>query len=424
MNTPSTSLSALKPGDRLAGVKNARLWTPQLCGQDGEVEFQADRISRVGGACCPAAAARSTKADRGGNGNKAAGARWLDVAGALVVPGLLDVHMHGAGGGDVLFGEVEQADLVRQAAARGGATALVVVLPWFRTDTDLRRFRASVEAIRASRVPGARIVGIHLETPFINPIKRGGFPEVCAHPCDVDLLRRLIEAGEGMIRVLTLAPELPGMEDIIEAALEANVRVSLGHSEATAEQARRGFSLGADRLTHTFNTMNPFHHREIGLLGAALLDHDVFLEVIADGIHLCPDALRFLGSLFPAERLVAITDSNAGAGMPEGFHLRAVGGEAEVRNGAVRLLDGTLAGSTILMDGALKNLINLGRMAPRAAVESTSLTPARSVGLDADHGSLEPGKRADLAILDPQTYDPLATVVGGEVVWRREADCR
>jgi len=426
MQSKPTSFSALKIGDRVGRVTNARLWTPLTCFRSGEVEIRDGLVHRVGptpNGSVSTAAANSQKNNPTGKGEGevtiASDGLVVDAEEMLAVPGLIDVHLHGAGGGDVLLGTVEDADRTRRMTARGGATGLVIVVPYYRDDQDLKRFRSAVEAIQASRVPGARVLGIHLETPFINPVKRGGFPESCCHPVDVNLFRRLVEATDGLVRVMTLAPELPGTDRLIEAALEANVRVSLGHSDATAKQARRGFALGADRLTHTFNTMNPFHHREIGLLGAALLDHDIFLEVIADGIHLGRDALRFMGTLFPAERLVAITDSNAGAGMPDGYRLRAVGGEAVVQDRAVRLLDGTLAGSTILIDGAVRNLVHMGGMPPRAAIESATLTPARSVGLESHYGSLAPGKAADLAILEPNTLEPLATIVGGKVVWAR-----
>ncbi len=402
MSRPET-LKTIETGTRVARLFGGPVWTPEVCLSHGEVRIE-------GG--CIAEFRAETNADTDGGVQ-------LNVRGALIAPGLLDVHMHGAGGGDALYGEVEQVDLLRRSAMEGGAAGLVVVVPYFTDDPDLSRFRAAIEALQMSRATGARILGVHLETPFINPDKRGGFPLRCCHPPDVGLFRRLLEAGEGMIRVMTLAPELEGMEVILETALEAGVRVSLGHSAASVEVARRGFAMGADRLTHTFNAMDSLHHREIGLVGAAFLDDDVFLEVICDGIHLAPDTLLLLGRMFSARRLVGITDANAGAGMPEGTEVFPVGGRASVKNGAVRLEGGTLAGSVIRIGEGLQNLVRWSGLPPRAALECVTLTAARSVGLDTDHGSIEKGKRADLTILDAETLTPRAVILGGKLAWKR-----
>ncbi len=416
----------LKTGDRIARI-SGEVWTPSVCHERAVVDIGRNgRIAEV----VPVENGLPEKAMPGVAECKIAGAppphsleSGLSLeAGAdfIVAPGLLDTHMHGAGGGDILFGEPAQVEMVRRAGARGGAAGLVVIVPYYREDSDLRRFRAAVEALRAaSACPGSRILGINLETPFLNPVRRGGFPESCCHPVDLGLFDRLCEAAEGQVRLMTLSPEIDGAERLTREALARGIRVSLGHSTAGAELARRAFDWGPNRLTHTFNAMNSLHHRDVGLLGAAILDERIYLEVIPDGIHVNADALRLLTRLAPPRRLIGITDGNAGAGMPEGTPLRAVGGSASVRDGAVRLEDGTLAGSTLLADGAMRGLMTMGGLPPRAALECLTLSPARSLGIEAEHGVIAPGAHADFTLLDRRTFQPAATIIGGKVVWRR-----
>lgn len=410
-------VSSLRAGMKIACLRGAEVWTPLQCLNRADIEIEEDMVCRVAEqAVVPSSASFvSSPAET----PPPADVVGVDARGALVVPGLLDVHMHGAGGGDALWGEVEQCDRLRAAAARGGATGLVVVVPYYVWDTDFARFRAGIEALRASHAAGARILGIHLETPFINPVRRGGFPESCCHPASVALLERLVGLCDGLARVVTIAPELDGADALIEASLAHGMHVSLGHSTAGAEIARRAFARGASRLTHTYNAMNSLHHREIGLLGAALLEEDVYLELIPDGIHVHPDALRLVCRLVPSRRVVGITDANSGAGMPEGTPVKAVGGEGAVRDGAMRLADGTLAGSVLLADGAVRGLIHRAGLPPRAAVQCMTLAAAASVGLDATHGLIEAGRRADLTLLDRRNFQALATIIAGEVVWSR-----
>jgi len=398
------------PGARLARLTGA-VWTPTRCLPRARVELEGERIARVEEKISPPRTENAPAADE----------LRADPARFVIAPGLIDSHMHGAGGGDLFYGGVEAVDRLRGAAARGGAASLVTVLPYFTDDTDCRQFRAALEAARASAAPGARLLGIHLETPFINPVKRGGFPARCCHPADLALFRRLAGLAGDWLRVLTLAPELPGAEGILREALARGARVSLGHSDAGAALAERFFDLGANRLTHVFNAMNPLHHREVGLLGAALLDPRVFIEVIPDGRHVEDRALRLLARLVEPERLVAITDGNAGSGLAEGALVRAVGGEARLRDGATRLADGTLAGSAILADGALRGLIERADLPPRAALECLTLTPARSLGLENEIGSIQPGRRADFTLLERGSWRARLTISGGVVIAASES---
>jgi N-acetylglucosamine-6-phosphate deacetylase len=350
-----------------------------------------------------------------------------DLHGHLIVPGLIDVHVHGAIGIDTLDG----ADAIRRLAAilpRHGVTAFCPTSIACDPAT-LRRMLSAVRDARTSPAPGsARVLPAHLESNFVNPEFAGAQP--------VDCLRRPPRAGQieaagsftgeeilaeisrarPDVGIVTLAPELDGGLDLLRALVTDGHRVSLGHSGATFEEARAAIDAGARHATHLFNRMPPLSHRAPGLAGAVLQSDDVAAELICDGVHVHPAVLRVaIGAKHPS-RIMAITDGTAGAGLAAGARTTIGGRPITVRDAAY-LDDGTLAGSVLTMDRAFERLVTLVGLAPVDAATLCSTTPARELGLHGC-GVLAAGAIADFVVLDAK-YHVFQTWIGGELVYDR-----
>jgi N-acetylglucosamine-6-phosphate deacetylase len=260
---------------------------------------------------------------------------------------------------------------------------------------------------------GARPVGIHIEGPFISHAKRGAHAERDLVQPTVALFNRLWEAAEGHIKLMTIAPELPGADDVIARAVELGVKVSLGHSNAGIEDAQRGVNLGATSATHTFNAMRRFDHREPGILGVVLNREELYAEMICDGLHVHPEVVRMFWKQKGAERAILITDAMSATGMPDGNYKL---GELEVRvkNGKCIIGEDTLAGSTLTLDRGVRNFAEFTGADLGAAAALASRNPARMTGLDAEVGALEVGRSADITVLSPRG-EVLETVLRGQI---------
>ncbi len=331
-----------------------------------------------------------------GRGAPPAGAEPVDLDGALVLPGFIDVHMHGGGGAQI---NTDDPDEIRRAVAfhrRHGTTRTLASLVTDRLDRMVTTVALLTRMIRAGE-PG--IVGIHLEGPFLNPAKRGSHHSEYLLAPDVAALRQLLAAGDGLVRVVTLAPELPGGMDLLRHLVGAGVIAAVGHTDATYGQARDAFAGGARLATHLFNAMRPFHHRDPGPAGAALADGSVTCELINDGIHVHDEAVRMAMAAAGPERIAFVTDATPAAGMTSGrYHLGPVPVIAE--GGSVRLTDGTLAGSTLTMDATVRHAVrDIGLPLVDVALAAAT-TPARLLGIADRTGSLTAGKAADLVVLD------------------------
>jgi len=308
----------------------------------------------------------------------------------LLLPGFVDLHVHGGGGADVMDGP----DGVLRVAAfhlRRGTTALCPTTVTRPLD-ELREFLTGVAALPEGG-RGARVLGAHLEGPFIAPAKRGAQPDCCREP-DREALEALLAAGP--VATVTLAPELPGALDLIRLLVERGVRASLGHSAATYDVARSAFALGATGCTHLFNAMSGLAHRAPGLAAAALEAQGIDVEVILDGHHVHPAMFR-LARRAVRGRLVLVTDAIRACGLPDGPS--ELGGQpVTLADGRCTLADGTLAGSVLTLDAALRNAVDAGVPLPEAA-DLLARHPADAIGRD-DLGRLEPGARADVVELD------------------------
>jgi len=341
--------------------------------------------------------------------------RLIHEPGAIVAPGFVDLHIHGARGRDLMDGTRESVGTVAETLARHGTTSFLATTlsaPDSDTEAALRGLSAQGEGAGE----GARLIGIHMEGPFLNPVRRGTHSASWLRLANVQAFLRFLELAGGSIRKLTLAPEMdPGMSLVREAAARG-IQVSLGHSDATLDEARAAVEAGASQATHTFNAMRPMHQREPGILGLVLNDPRVFAEIIADGIHVHPHAVRILWNMKGAERTVLVTDGVSAVDMPDGRY--PLGDRIlTVERGECRDAEGTLAGSTLTLDRAVANLVSWLNIPAMQAVAAASATPARSLGLGARLGTVAAGAAADLVFLGPG-FGVLKTMVAGRIVYQ------
>jgi N-acetylglucosamine-6-phosphate deacetylase len=345
------------------------------------------------------------------------GAQHFDATGLLVLPGLIDTHVHGSHGDDVMLDGAEGIRRISTAQLRYGTTAYLPSTVSARPDELLRAVEACREAARSDGAPGAEIVGIHVEGPFINRRKKGAQPEEGIRDPDPDECRRLLDAADGLLRVMTLAPELPGALDMIRWLRREGVIASLGHSEADYDTALAAIDAGATHATHLFNAMPPLHHRTPGLAAACLNEPEIHAEVIADGIHLAPEMVRLAMRAKGPERVILITDAMAAVGRPDGTY--TLGKNRVIVRGDICLLeDGvTIASSMLTMNHAVRNARRFAAVPLTDAVRMATLVPAQVCGCTHRKGSIEIGKDADLALLHPD-FSVAATILGGEVAYQ------
>jgi N-acetylglucosamine-6-phosphate deacetylase len=335
-----------------------------------------------------------------------AAARRHHATKLTVVPGFIDVHVHGAGGHDMMEGTDEALDAVTRAVARHGTTSLLATTVTASPEHTCGAVSGIARWIKSSRrspppegePPGAQILGIHFEGPFISPARRGVHPlEWIASPSP-DLLQRFTTAAAGTGRIITLAPELPGAAQLVETARDSGLIISLGHSDATYAEAMTAIRAGARHAAHVFNAMRPFGHREAGIVGAVLTAPSVTAELIADNIHVDAPALRLVLAAKGPSGVILVSDGTSATGMPDGAY-RLGTFEVNVAGGVCRNAEGKLAGSTLTLDRALRNIIALD-VKISDAVSMLTENPARLLGLTGRKGRLAPGADADLVLMD------------------------
>ena len=359
-----------------------------------------------------------------------AGATVIDARGCHVVPGFVDVHVHGSHGHDVL----DDGAPVARLAALLPAFGVTAFCPTSVACTPLvlAAFLKQVSHLRAAGTPGARVLAAHLESNFLNPDFAGAQPVECLRIPAAGAASSAGGGGSGFssndvlavmaahrqdIGVVTLAPELPGGIELVRALVAAGHRVSLGHSGASYDKAMEAVDAGARHATHLFNRMPPVSHREPGLAGAMLEAPDVAVELIADGVHVHPAICRMAIASKGTGRVMAISDGTAAAGLPLGGTARLGGRRIRAGSHAAELDDGTLAGSTATMDRIFATLVTRCGATVVDAAAMCALTPARQLGL-VGHGVIADGAVADLVVLGP-AFDVRCTIVAGQVVYTR-----
>lgn len=339
----------------------------------------------------------------------------IDGGGKYLIPGMIDVHIHGAEGHDMMDGTVRSVEAVSRVCARTGCTSFLATSV-SSTLEDLLRMIDSV-ARTAGREPGARIVGMHIEGPYLN-VKRKGMQneKYLRHPDLEEMQNILRHGGGGLVKMVTLAPELPGGPELIRLLRERNVIAAIAHTDATYEEAALAFRSGASHVTHCCNGMRPIHHRDPGPILAAFEAEHVSVQAIVDDVHLHPAMVRLLYREKGAGKMVLITDALQAMAMGDGTYTFG-GHEVTVKNGVATLADGTLASSTVTMNEALAKSVRAGIPFTDAVRMATS-TPADLLSLPRK-GRIEPGADADLALLD-DNFEVLRTWVGGNTVYSRK----
>jgi N-acetylglucosamine-6-phosphate deacetylase len=321
-----------------------------------------------------------------------------DYGDAILAPGFVDIHIHGGGGHDVMDSGAAALPAIQSTLAKHGVTSYLpttVTAPMKTTLASLERLANAIEAVSSGNSAGAQPLGIHLEGPFLNHVRRGVHPSADLLTPTVKIFNQLWEVSRGHIRVMTIAPELDGADEVISEASKRGVRVSMGHSDANLAQARGGVAAGARHITHIFNGMRPFDHRDPGILGEALTNSLLTAEVIADGIHLDPVTVRMVLQAKGVEGTVLITDATAGTDMPDG-HYRLGTFEFEVKDGKC-ISEGKLAGSILTMDRAVRNVMQFAGLNLHKVLCLATLNPAKVAGID--RGVLKPGVPADFIVM-------------------------
>jgi N-acetylglucosamine-6-phosphate deacetylase len=329
---------------------------------------------------------------------------------------MIDSHIHGAGGFDSssAFDDEIFFNAMCETLAMHGITAFLPTITSGSRDRMLDSISAIV-SFASKESMGAKVVGIHMEGPYLSQEKHGAQYEEDIRPIDMNELREFIERGQGMIKIMTLAPELPGSEKLIELLLENNIIPSLGHSMADANQAKRAIDAGAKRCTHIFNGMPQLHHRNISLTTVALTDDRIDVEILVDGYHVNPMMIDLVCRAKPKNKIIAVSDAVQATGLSDGeYHL----GDTKiiVKDGYVRTESGTLAGTTFTLERGLAQLLSFSHLNRNEVAACLTLNPAKSLSLN-DHGEIAPRMIADISFFNSITHKTEMTVINGKIVY-------
>lgn len=345
-------------------------------------------------------------------GKNLSGGQTIDAKGGYVLPGFVDIHMHAAVGRAFMEGDPEAIRQICLFEASRGTTTLVPAIEGAPSEIMERQIRLVASEAEKPAEDQARIMGIYLEGPFFSKTYRGGFPEACLRNPDPEEMERLCSAGNGLVKVVSMAPELEGALPMIHSLTKRGITVSLGHTAATCEEAKKGFEAGAACVTHMFNAMSPMHHREPGMAGAAMATPGISCELIGDLFHVHPEVIRILYKLKGKDEIILISDAERGTGMPDGEYIDN-GVRVIVQDGKTYTEDHVIYGSTITLLDAVKNLHSLG-LPLNEVVKMASFNPAVAAGIASYTGSLTCGKYADILILD-QNLDLQTVILGGNI---------
>lgn len=343
-----------------------------------------------------------------------ANAKVLDFPGATLGPSFFDVHIHGAAGHDVMEATPQALETIGRFLASRGTAVYLATTVTASLDVTLRSLDGLANEIAKLPEPGrARPLGIHLEGPFLSHEKRGVQPAEHLLAPSTATLDRMIDAGRGHVRLITIAPELPGAVELVKHAISRGVRVSMGHSNATAAETKTAIAAGATSATHTFNAMRALDHQEPGILGTVLSNDDLFSEIICDGIHSRPDIIRLWWRSKGPQRGILVTDAMSAAGMPDGEY-QLGGFPVQVKDGRATAR-GVLAGSVLTLDRALSNFVKFTGASVEEGLGLLSSNPAHMTGLDHRAGGVMPGRAANLVAVDAEGK-LVASIIAGQQV--------
>lgn len=391
----------------ITAILAGKILTPLEEIRSGVILVEGDRIAEVG-------KKESVKIP--------ADATVIDHNDRAIAPGFIDMHIHGAAGHDFMEATPEAVSTIGAFLARHGTTSYVATTVTAAIERTIQAAKGLGEIINASRLPEAALgpavaqpLGVHFEGPFINPIRKGAHPAADIKKPDLDTLQRMMDATGGTSLVMTLASEMEDALALLEYAREHGVRVGIGHSNATFEEAEAAVSAGATHAVHLYNAMRPFSHRDPGIMGATLTDDRLSAELICDGHHVDPAAVRLAVRAKGLKRIILITDSLSATGMPDGSY--QLGQFTVIVSGGVcRTVEGNLAGSTITLEKALRNLMNFTGSTFQDCLPCATLNPAKLLGFEERKGVIAIGADADLAVLDSNYVVRQAYVRGRSVV--------
>ncbi len=341
-------------------------------------------------------------------------AHIIDASGMIVMPGFIDVHTHGGGGYSLQTTDAEEIRAYAHWVPKTGTTSFLIVVIGVPGSIPEKQLRTAIEVLD-EQGRGAEPIGIHLEGPYMSMAKRGAHLQSWLRMPEESETEQLLQITNGHLRLLTLAPELPGASAMIHRLVHAGVTVSMGHTNATYEQSLEAIKLGVTHVTHCFNAMRPLLHRAPGPLAAVAQTNQVRGELIADGVHVHPAVMNALVKLLGPDRIVVITDALSGAGAAESTFDFA-GQSVKVIHGAARLTDGTLAGSVLTMDQALRNMLLMTKVTLQQAVGMLTLNPAQAAQVSHRKGCLKVGYDADVLIFD-QSLELQATFCKGAIAF-------
>ncbi len=380
-------------------IKNARIVTVTSCYERAWLQAENGKISAFAPGDPPALPAASI----------------IDAKGATLLPGFIDLHAHGGNGFDVMDGDVESLAGMARFFARGGVTSFLATT-WTDSRARIQAALGAVARAQGIQAGGARLLGAHLEGPYLNAEKCGAQHSAYIRRADPSETLPWLELN--VIRLLSLAPEFPENHWLIQEAVSRGLTVSVAHSNGSYEQIRSARELGLSHATHAFNAMSPLHHRAPGTVGAVLGMDDINCELICDLEHVHPAAVDILWRCKGPERLILITDAVKIAGLPDGIY-RFSHQEVELKAGNVRICaDGTLAGTTLTMNAALRNFMSVVQLPLDSIWRTASLNAARAIGIADRTGSIAVGKDADLVLVDEELNVQM-TVVAGDIVYAR-----
>ncbi|MDE7082692.1 MAG: N-acetylglucosamine-6-phosphate deacetylase [Clostridia bacterium] len=333
--------------------------------------------------------------------------------GATVLPGFIDEHIHGAGGADAMDATVAALETIDKTLAREGTTRFLATTMTQSKENILK----AVNSIKSYKAQGdTGLLGIHLEGPFISSLRAGAQPEKYILKPDVEFFKEINDASGGLVKLVTLAPEIERADELITYLTEKGVTVSVGHSDATYNQTINAVNLGARCVTHTFNAQTGIHHRDLGVAGAAVTCEKLSAEIISDTVHVSIPAIKLLAANKDKDKLILITDAMRAKGLAD--RESELGGQTVyVKNGQARLKDGTLAGSVLKMNEAIKNLYECAGVNFLQSIDCATINPAKNLGVEKDYGSIKIGKVADFTVID-KDFSVLLTVRDGKIIYK------
>lgn len=331
-----------------------------------------------------------------------------------IVPGFIDIHIHGADGSDVMDGSVDAIQTMQRALPKEGTTSFLATTIT-QTNNEKVQALATIKASMKEKIAGAEILGVHLEGPFISKKRAGAQPLDHIRGASVTTFNNFQQASGGAIKLVTMAPEEDLNGELVSTLKQQNVIASIGHSDASYEQLLQGIKWGMTHVTHLFNGMRGVHHRDIGVAGGALLHEELITELIVDGIHVSPPMVKLAYKTKGTDRIILITDSMRAKGLQEGVF--SLGGQqVNVDKSRAVLADGTLAGSILKMNQAVKNMIDFTGCSFTEAIQMATINPAKQLGIENRKGSLSDGKDADFCVLTDK-FDVVQTYTMGQKVF-------